>query len=84
MIDIKHEDSFNITGRGKVFTVDLKKVSHESLLYLANLGLGVIHKQEIPVRIDDKVWNITGIERFAMPLSIVAHKSTVGLLVKQI
>ena len=79
MIDIKFRDTFQITGRGLVYSCDLEdnpNLDHFKLDYLKEVG-------EV-VKINNKKYIIKGIERFALPTSLMHHSSKVGLLVEEI
>ena len=84
MIKIKHEEKFEITGRGSVYAVDLRNQEKDTLIQLANLGLNFLKDDlSMQVEINGTISSIIGIERFAQPLGIVIDKPTVGIMLKR-
>lgn len=77
MIEIKHEDKFYITGRGIVYTGTL-----ENNIPLDQYDLEKFQKSGQPVVIDEKVWKVVGVERYAVGRERWNKHPEFGVLVK--
>ena len=75
-----HKDKFHITGRGDVYTINLKEngIGNENGKIDRDKSWEYFPKDE-PVYIDGKLWMIVGMESFA-----TFQISDVGLLVKEV
>lgn len=79
MINIKFRDIFNITGRGLVYSCSLEdnpELDHNKITDLKD--------NSEPVIIDGKKYMIKGVERFALPTSLMYLSDSFGLLVKEV
>jgi len=76
---LSSEDSYDITGKGKVKTLDFNDIA----ILLVNQMLEHYMKEEIPISLDNEDVLIKGIESFK-PTNYMETQTKLGILYKEL